>query len=101
MDNKKQKNNKIIKKKDSIIYNKMIKYQEESSILGNTFYFGYLVFAFLLIIFSIIYYLIKISNPFWMGISAFFISIITTILYYICQKRKQCKIRMIVDLKNY
>jgi hypothetical protein len=99
--NNKKANKKKTQKTDSIDNNKMIKYQEESSILGNTYYVGFLFFSILLIIFSIIYYIFEILNPYWMSISAFFISLIISILYYICQKKKQCKIRMIVNLKNY
>jgi hypothetical protein len=95
-----KKNKEKIQKKDKI-NNKMIKYQQESSILGNAFYVGFLFFSLLLIIFSIIYYIFEILNPYLLSISAFFISLIISILYYICQKRKHCKIRMIVNLKNY
>lgn len=79
----------------------MVKYLEESSILGNTFFIGFTLFGIIIIIFSIIYYFIKISNPFWMGISAFLISTIISLLYYSCQRKKKCKIRMIVDFRNY
>ncbi|MCK5300386.1 MAG: hypothetical protein V3S79_03480 [Candidatus Thermoplasmatota archaeon] len=94
---KKQKTNTKSKKTDDKIINSILKYQEESSILGNTLFIGFLIFGTLLIIFSIIYYILKVSNPFWMGISAFLISTISAILYYSCQKRRNCKIRMIVD----
>ena len=84
-------------KTDTNTYNPIIQHLEESSILGNTLFIGFLIFGTLLIIFSIIYYILKVSNPFWMGISAFLISTISAILYYSCQKRRNCKIRMIVD----
>jgi hypothetical protein len=93
-------NNKIKKKNNSIKNQKMIKYQEESSILGNTYFIGFILFSIQLILFSIIHYVINISNPYWLGILAFITSTIISILYYTCQRRKKCKIRMIVNIKN-
>ena len=99
--NKKQETNKKLKKKsNNEKQNPAIKQLEESSILGNTSFIGYVLFAIILIIFSIIYYFFQIFNTFWLGISAFLISTTIAILYYICQRKKKCKIRMIVDLKN-
>lgn len=94
-------NKKIKKKNNSINSNKLIEHLEESSILGNTFFIGFVLFSIQIIIFSILYYIIKVSDPFWMGILAFIISTIISILYYSCQRRKKCKIRMIVDLNKY
>jgi O-antigen/teichoic acid export membrane protein len=96
---KKQKIN--MKSKNDDIIHSMVKYQEESSILGNTLFLGFLLFGIIIIILSIIYYFFKISNPFVMGIFAFLISTIISILYFICQRRKKCKIRMIVNIKNH
>ena len=99
---KKQKNNKESKIKNKSEFSKpMIKFIEESSILGNTLFIGYVLFGIILIIFSIIYYFFQISNTFMMGILAFLISTIIAILYYICQNKKKCKIRRIVDIKYY
>jgi hypothetical protein len=100
MDKKQKTNTKSKKKTYNEKENTMIKHLKESSILGNTLFIGYVLFGIILIIFSIIYYFFQVSNTFWMGISAFLISTIIALLYYTCQRKKVCKIRMIVDLKN-
>ena len=89
------------KKKSDLKNNNQIReYLEESSILGNTLFIGFILFGIIIIIFSIIYYFFQITSTFWLGISAFLISTIIALLYYICQRKKKCKIRMIVNLKN-
>jgi hypothetical protein len=81
-------------KSDKII-NKYLGHEQESSMIENLFFTGYSIFGIILIIFSVVYYFYKISNTFWFGISAFFISLLITILHYFCQRKKICKIRMI------
>ena len=89
------------KKKSDLKNNNQIReYLEESSILGNTLFIGFILFGIILIIFSIIYYFFQITSTFWLGVSAFLISTIIALLYYTCQRKKKCKIRMIVNLKN-
>jgi hypothetical protein len=96
------KKNKIKKNtNDTTNIDQIIKYHKESSIIGNTFFLGLLLFGLIIIIFSIIYYFFKIYNPFIIGLFSFFLSSAISILYYICQTRKKCKIRMIVNPKNY
>lgn len=99
--NKKQINNIKFKQKNNETINSILKYHEESSILGNSFYIGFILFGIIIIFSSIIYYFFKISNTFIIGIFAFLTSLIISILYLICQSRNKCKIRMIVDIKNY
>ena len=89
------------KKKSDLKNNNQIReYMEESSILGNTLFIGFILFGIIFIIFSIIYYFFQITSTFWLGVSAFLISTIIALLYYTCQRKKKCKIRMIVNLKN-
>lgn len=96
------KKNKIKKNiNDTNNIDQIIEYHKESSIIGNTFFMSFLLFGIIIIIFSIIYYFFKIYNPFILGLFSFIISTVVSILYYICQTRKKCKIRMIVNPKNY
>ena len=89
------------KKKSDLKNNNQIReYLEESSILGNTLFIGFILFGIILIIFSIIYYFFQITSTFCLWISSFLISTIIAILYYTCQRKKKCEIRMIVNLKN-
>lgn len=83
-------------KSDKII-NTYLGHEQESSMIGNSFFTGFSFLGIILIIFSVIHYFFKISNPFWLGISAFSISLIITILYYLCQRKKKCKVRMIFN----
>lgn len=99
--NKKQINNIKLKKNNDDTFNSILGYHEESSILGNSFFIGFIIFGIIIIFSSIINYFFKISNTFNIGIIAFLISSIISILYLICQSRKKCKIRMIVDIKSY
>lgn len=68
---------------------------DESLILGNTIIAGTIVFPILLIILVLIIFLPFNINPFLIGISAFIINIIISICYYLCQKKKKCKINSI------
>ena len=83
--------------KSEKIINTYLGHEQESSMIGNSFFTGFSIFGIILIIFSVIYYFYKISNTFWFGISAFLISLIITILHYLCQRKKRCKIRMIFN----
>jgi hypothetical protein len=98
---KKNKKKNLDIKSNTEIPDLIIKDMENSSILVNTLYIGFVLFGILLIISSIIYYFLKILNPFWIGIIVFVISTIISILFYFCQKKKKCKMNMIVDVSNY
>ena len=73
---------------------------KESSIIGNSLFMGTISFSIILIILAIINFLFNIISSNIIGLISFFIGVIITIFYYSCQRRKKCKIRMIVDLKK-
>ena len=70
---------------------------DESSILGNTLFAGTITFPIILIIMVIIFFEIYNLDPYLIGISSFLMSIIISIIYYLCQKRKKCKIHSIFN----
>ena len=84
-------------KNDSNSKTTFIGHEMESSMIGNFFFTYFTIFGIILIIFALVNYIFKISDPFWLGILAFFISLTITILYYLCQRKKKCKIRMIFN----
>jgi hypothetical protein len=52
--NKKQVNNIKFKKKNNEIINSILEYHEESSILGNSFFIGFILFGIIIIFSSLI-----------------------------------------------
>jgi hypothetical protein len=73
----------------------MSEYYIESSILGHTMFMFSISFPIFLILFIIIFWYFLKIEAFLVGIFSFIISSIITIFYYICQKKRKCKIREI------